>query len=754
MRSAVFSRPSPSPLRTVLCVLCALCGDLLQSQAATADEPTNVTYAEHVRPIFQEHCFACHSQDDKSSDLALDDYASAVAGGASGEVLVAGDPAGSRLWALVTHADSPAMPPDSDKLPDAQLALVKAWIEGGLLENASSKPKPKPTLATAVAPTADNRPVGEPAMPRDVLCEPVVAPARPGAVDALAASPWAPLVAVGASRQVVLYHAGSAELMGILPYPEGTPRVVRFSRDGSRLLVAGGRAGALGNAVLFDVATGARLAAVGEEVDSVLAADLSPDQSLVVVGGPKKVVRAYRVADNTTAYELRKHTDWITAAEFSPDGMLLATADRAGGVLLWDAAAGHETAVLAGHTQHVTAVAWRSDSQMLATAGEDGTLRLWDRTGKQLKSAGAHGGVLAIDFHRDGRLLSAGRDRVVKLWDGELKHLADLTTMDDAALAVRFAHDGAAAIVGDWSGAVRVVGVESQQTLGALAPNPPPLARRLELAQQERDARRAACEQATAALAAARTALASADAALARQDEERQKFVAAATAASQKRAAAAKRLAEVANAWQRVADGAAVAAQNLAKAEQALLESRRDLAAADDGAQSGADDAEPLRAAAARAEQAVVAARSAQSKAEEQVTAADAVRTAAERQAAAAVAAHRAAEADAAGRRDAAPAADLAAARNTVGERESALAEAASAQAAAEERLARIAAQRDAYLRAGEQLTAAASTAALVRDEARAKYEAAEREAELAAARAAEFEAAEQARAKARAQGR
>ena len=42
----------------------------------------------------------------------------------------------------------------------------------------------------------------------------------------------------------------------------------------------------LGHVVIWDVVTGRRIAEVGDEFDTVLAADISPDQSLVAFGGP------------------------------------------------------------------------------------------------------------------------------------------------------------------------------------------------------------------------------------------------------------------------------------------------------------------------------------------------------------------------------------------------------------------------------------------------------------------------------------
>lgn len=440
-----------------------------------------VTFDEQVKQIFREHCAGCHNQDDAASDLALDGFEAVIAGGAGGEVLVPGDPDGSRLWRLINHDEEPIMPPGSDKLPEKQLAIVRAWIEEGLMKNSDSKPMAsrQPKIA-AVEVGELGKPVGEPAMPSGLFREPMLTSPSPGPIDALATSPWAPLAAVPWQRQVSLYHTESYDLLGVIPYLEGVPRIVRFSRDGALLLVAGGLEGASGKAALFDVASGARLATIGDELDTVLAADISPDNQLVAIGGPKKKVRVYRVADGSLVYTCEKHTDWITALAFSPDGRLLATGDRVGGLRLWDASAGHERADLRGHNLAISAVAWRRDGGVLASASEDGTVRLWSPNGKAVKSFNAHGGgTLSVEFAADGRLATTGRDRRVKLWKPDGAAISDLATLPETGLAAVFTHDSQQVIASDWAGAVRIFAIDSKKEVAQLTPNPPTLAMRL-----------------------------------------------------------------------------------------------------------------------------------------------------------------------------------------------------------------------------------------------------------------------------------
>src|SRR5204862_455867 len=85
------------------------------------------------------------------------------------------------------------------------------------------------------------KPTGPIAFPTLLSGEPLVHTTRPGAVEALATSPWAPVIAVGGQKQVVLYHSQTLEVLGVLPFTEGVPRVLQFSRNGSILLVAGGQ---------------------------------------------------------------------------------------------------------------------------------------------------------------------------------------------------------------------------------------------------------------------------------------------------------------------------------------------------------------------------------------------------------------------------------------------------------------------------------------------------------------------------------
>ena len=403
---------------------------LLSSSCLRADVAKSITYDEHIAPIFKRHCFQCHGESKQEAGLNLASHSSAAKGGSGGEVLVSGRSSASSLFKAIT-AEDPAerMPPENDALPKEQIALIKAWIDAGLRQNSGSAGAPVQTLS--FSPSATIKTDGPPPMPEELPNVEQTKTMRRFPILALAASPRAPLAAVAGYERVLFINSSNREVIGAVPFPEGEPHVLRFSRSGSVLLAAGGRPVQNGSAVLFDVKSGKRLAEIGNETDTVIAADISADERQVAIGGSGRVVKLFSTVDGVLTHTLVKHTDWITSIAFSPDGKLLASADRIGNIHLWDATSGGVVLPLSEHKSAVRSLAWRSDSQVLVSCSEDGSIIWWDVTKgwPAISKSDAHppqrpsgiygkiaNGVLDATFGPSGELVTCGRDQAVRLW--------------------------------------------------------------------------------------------------------------------------------------------------------------------------------------------------------------------------------------------------------------------------------------------------------------------------------------------------
>ena len=87
-------------------------------------------FAREVRPLLEKNCLGCHGVGAKLAGLDLRSRESALKGGTRGPAFVAGHSEKSLLLLLVNGSRAPLMPP-TGKLPAAQIAILKRWIDGG-----------------------------------------------------------------------------------------------------------------------------------------------------------------------------------------------------------------------------------------------------------------------------------------------------------------------------------------------------------------------------------------------------------------------------------------------------------------------------------------------------------------------------------------------------------------------------------------------------------------------------------------------
>ena len=95
-------------------------------------------FTEKVRPILQANCFKCHGGEDADgkpkirSGLQLISRRGIVKGGTQGPAYDSEHPEDSLILQMVSYKDEEHEMPPGGKLPDADLATLRSWVEMGL----------------------------------------------------------------------------------------------------------------------------------------------------------------------------------------------------------------------------------------------------------------------------------------------------------------------------------------------------------------------------------------------------------------------------------------------------------------------------------------------------------------------------------------------------------------------------------------------------------------------------------------------
>ena len=473
-------------------IFLANCGLTVQASGPVAFEDLKV--------IFKKHCLTCHNSERPRGGLDMTTKTAILAGSDSGVSITAGKATESLLYRLAAHLEAPHMPPNSPKIPDRDLEQIKIWIELGLPERKDIAKLDAKLIDSVVKPASPTGSVAMAAKPmendsgnkNDLNKKSGSA----GTLNGVSPDGQIKTISSNTSRVAVTSLAWSDKLGGVLrpitggvalleekgnvvrsfPFPEKEITKVRLSPDGKLLLIAGGEGAQTGRVDIIDIADGSRKFESAEELDTVMAADLKPVQisrtsqansGLIALGGPAKVVKVFSLLNGKILYSMKKHIDWVLDIRFSPDGLLMASADRSGTILLSEAETGGEVLVLRGHTGAVNTVAWMPHGNSLISGGSDGFIRLWDtHFGKDLGIFQAHqGGVTQVEVLADGRILSTGRDKTVKLWSSNFELSETLGTTDKIPLSLS-AKPGKI-VVGESDGKLNWISLDSNKLLAS-----------------------------------------------------------------------------------------------------------------------------------------------------------------------------------------------------------------------------------------------------------------------------------------------
>jgi mono/diheme cytochrome c family protein len=102
----------------------------------TADDAP--VFEKDVLPIFSTYCFTCHGKSSPELGVDLRTAASVLRGSFNGPVVEKGAPEKSRLYLKVSKHEMPP-PAFESVVPDADVAVIRRWIETGAQSNAADE---------------------------------------------------------------------------------------------------------------------------------------------------------------------------------------------------------------------------------------------------------------------------------------------------------------------------------------------------------------------------------------------------------------------------------------------------------------------------------------------------------------------------------------------------------------------------------------------------------------------------------------
>ncbi len=272
------------------------------------------------------------------------------------------------------------------------------------------------------------------------------------AVQSLAWSADGARVASGGFRRIVLWDGVAATPERVVTHGlSGRVAAIAFAPDGQTLAIADGESGRTGMVRFVDVATGKVTVSWPAHSDDLLGIEFSRDGKRLLTAGGDRLVKVWDVATRQPVAVLEGHTAQVMSAAFNPDATRVVSGGADKQLKVWDIATKEKIIALGSPVASITAVAWPGDgASIFAVTDAGGVFRytnLKTHTGEQSSASGDErrlgdlaDAAMCVAVSADAkRICAGGHDGSVQIWDDDGKLLGTLSP------AMAIASDGTAA---------------------------------------------------------------------------------------------------------------------------------------------------------------------------------------------------------------------------------------------------------------------------------------------------------------------
>lgn len=247
----------------------------------------------------------------------------------------------------------------------------------------------------------------------------------------------------GDSEEIVLYEPATGRRIAPLGgHPH--PSLAAFSADSRHVVTTGN-----GLMRLWDARTGAPLSGMINTFGRLGSLRFSPDGQQLVTTGEENTVRLWDMPLGQQSHELRGHADINGSADYSPDGTRIVTSSWDGTARIWSQQEGVHSRRLLSPAKSFALAVWAPDGRHIAMTEPDEPPRIFDvASGRELTTLNDHNvfrdDIGALSFSPDGKFLAVGTERQrVSIWEWSARRFVGQLVGHQATVSgIVFSADG------------------------------------------------------------------------------------------------------------------------------------------------------------------------------------------------------------------------------------------------------------------------------------------------------------------------